>query len=578
MMHWKKFLFATILVAATMAHFMGMGMGMELDANLITEEEEAHQDHLVEHQGERRTQFGRPGVVGGIANANANAARPDAETGETTTTTEEQDPDDADTTDGVAADADTDTDTSLGGGGSFGLGVGGALPGMPPGFGSANARPADDQEDSSTTSSSTSSTGTTNAPTYQPAYVPPPRPMTIPDLTNISHQIVYNNGLGPCTNDSEIFTSAIYLTHLLNGTVNTTNSTMDDLSPPQMAESASKLDVSNEEILLVGEIMVETYNELARLNCDPYFCRLFAAVADNTSKRFFFTPDSETFQDEPSVYVRMRYDVIGFCENIDELRLQGAFVFHKAMTEQLGCFFTDFSAAFQQDEIVNGTLAPTVDEKEDNIELLPELEVFRNATYNLTNSTNGTILLEFGTFGAGIDVSRRNNGRELIPRKTDGRPEAHQAHRERMWPLFVKHQERRRLQVSAEGRDIDGLDTMCPCRTEFPERRVATEVEFLDAFNDDYLANATRKYYDAPLYNGSALWTHGILDVTANSSFLHGAVDVVENNTLYTCDPNITQLDTLVIMDVDGRPEHMTYVAFAFLWMSIYALYCKIFL
>jgi len=243
--------------------------------------------------------------------------------------------------------------------------------------------------------------------------------MTIPDLTNISHQIVYNNGLGPCTNDSEIFTSAIYLTHLLNGTVNTTNSTMDDLSPPQMAESASKLDVSNEEILLVGDIMVETYNELARLNCDPYFCRLFAAVADNTSKRFFFTPDSETFQDEPSVYVRMRYDVIGFCENIDELRLQGAFVFHKAMTEQLGCFFTDFSAAFQQDEIVNGTLAPTVDEKEDNIELLPELEVFRNATYNLTNSTNGTILLEFGTFGAGIDVSRRNNGRELIPRKTD---------------------------------------------------------------------------------------------------------------------------------------------------------------
>ena len=196
-------------------------------------------------------------------------------------------------------------------------------------------------------------------------------------MDNYTVDLIYNTSVGPCTNNSQLFQSSIFLTHMLNGTVNTSL----DLTPLQMAESASKLEILDQEILTMGEIIVGTYNTMAEELCDPYYCRLYAAIADNSTKRFFFTPDNEATAENPSVFIRIRYDVLGFCENLDALRMQGAFIFHKAVTRQVTCFMEDFTNAFQQVENVDGTFSPPIIEE--------EVQPFRNTnlTFNDTNFT-----------------------------------------------------------------------------------------------------------------------------------------------------------------------------------------------
>ena len=52
----------------------------------------------------------------------------------------------------------------------------------------------------------------------------------------------------------------------------------------------------------------------------------------------YFTPDNETAQEHPAVWIHLRYDLVGFCGNLQDLKLQGTFVFHQVTTGSLGCF------------------------------------------------------------------------------------------------------------------------------------------------------------------------------------------------------------------------------------------------
>ncbi|CAB9508831.1 Rhs element vgr protein [Seminavis robusta] len=398
-----------------------------------------------------------------------------------------------------------------------GLGGIGGIGGIGGGIGGGNSRP----------------TVPSPAPTRRPVHV----------ASNYSNpspvDLVYNASIGPCTNQSELFQASVFLTHELNGTVNRSRVN----TPPLIAESASHLDIDNSEILLMSELIVTTYNNLSEQLCDPYYCRLYAAMADNSSKRFFFTPDNEATANHPSVFVRVRYDLLGFCENLDALRLQGAFVFHKAITRTVGCFFSDFTAAFQQTENVSGTIAPTQLE-----EINDMVSVTRgNITFNLTN---GTL-----TFGNRPIVSK-NGGRGL--RRNDGVAKGRQFHRQRILTMGFEQEARglRTLDLGATA-DINGLNTRCPCKTPFPERRAPTEIEFLDALTEAYLENQTARF-DPYQRNHTRFAQLGLVDATPNRTLLGPPIDIVENSTLYTCDPNRTEFDTLIIVDIEGRPEMMT--------------------
>ena len=219
-----------------------------------------------------------------------------------------------------------------------------AVPGVPGGIGlgsTNNVRP--DETDAPAE----------NPPTKSPVTDrPTPKPTTQQDQDDVqtsflgsSWNLTSTAAVQPCTPDSQVFQTSIYMTHKLNGTLNGTvnasgfnDDLMDYPTPPEIAEAASKLDLPMEDIVLMQELILETYNNMSAEYCDPYFCRLWSVSADNSTKRVFFTPDNETTQENPAVLIRLKYDLIGFCENLPELRLQGAFVFHQAATRSLGCF------------------------------------------------------------------------------------------------------------------------------------------------------------------------------------------------------------------------------------------------
>jgi hypothetical protein len=402
---------------------------------------------------------------------------------------------------------------------------------------------------------------TTVAPSTDATLRPTNRPTQLWGLDNFTETITYNSSVTPCTAKTELFQSTIFMVHMLNGTIDEDM----DLTPQQMAESASKLDMLNGEIHLMQEVIVETYNNMSQELCDPYHCRLFAAMADNTSKRFFFTPDSEYFAKHPTVYVRVRYDVLGWCEKLDDLALQGAFVFHNAITRSTGCILSDSTQALQVTEEVDSTLAPSTDE---------------DPPFNFTNFT-----LNASVPNATLFRYLQEEQPSSFLRRTDGRREARRLHRHHILAMGMKAHARK-LQSGEVDDDINGLNTNCPCTTEFPERRAPTEVEFLDAVNEEFFHRLGSLSTNAPTSGPVTMAPTSItgistdvskrererqlqairattfatlgFDVAPKAISIVEGIDIVENATLQTCDDNVTEWNTLIIMDIDGNPEIMS--------------------
>ena len=83
-------------------------------------------------------------------------------------------------------------------------------------------------------------------------------------------------------NVSQVFQTSIYLTHKLNETV---NSSMH-LTPPEIVKVASKLDLPTEDILLIQELVLTTYNNTSVEFYNPYYCQLWSVLADNSTKQY----------------------------------------------------------------------------------------------------------------------------------------------------------------------------------------------------------------------------------------------------------------------------------------------------
>lgn len=156
-------------------------------------------------------------------------------------------------------------------------------------------------------------------------------------------------------------------------------------------------------------------------------------------------------------------------------------------------------------------------------------------------------------------------------RKQDGRREARRQTRLRLHAMQHEYRNRQRgLQENAasnnSGQNLDGTnfdDSSCPCLAEFPALRAPTEIEFLDRLNQVYSGQVWKDF--DPSQPRFARASEGLgytlptdTNVVPNNTVFHDAIDVAENSTLFTCHGNVSQLETLVIIDVDGVPENMS--------------------
>ena len=251
----------------------------------------------------------------------------------------------------------------------------------------------------------------------------------------------------PCTNTSELVQTSFFLTHVLAGT------------------NASLL---NAEILLMEELIVETYNALSSDFCDPFHCRLFSAIADHSTKSFFLVPDSE----EDAPHVRVRYDVVGFCDDLARLQIQGAYFFHKGMmSKTTECILSTSTSAAVPD---------AVDWPKD------------------------------------LDNNKKHVA-ATFSRKTDGVARARRYYRQRL--LALKSTRKTVPSLSSNDKEskttsyykTNSNSSSCPCSSEYPENRAPTEVEFVQALNEGFIIKAAEQE--------TALG--GTLDVVENTTLLH---------------------------------------------------------
>ncbi|CAB9522589.1 expressed unknown protein [Seminavis robusta] len=264
------------------------------------------------------------------------------------------------------------------------------------------------------------------------------------------------------------------------------------------------------EIMLMEELIVQTYNNLSKDYCDPMQCRLFSAIADHDSKSFFvetyakepadnskavpdaFEEDANNFSKEnknnknKNVNVRIRYDLIGFCDKPATMQLHGAIFFHQDISKTTACVLESANPSALMSQEPNNM--------EDDISADPDTSDYRKRD--------------------GVVRARHNYRHHIL--------------------MIHREQQQKRTTYQDQGFDRDTTiaeshPSSCSCVNDFPERRAPTEIEFVRALNE-IITNASNK--------------PGLVEQTSGY-----VTDVVEDSTLHTCSRDVGYLETVIFID-----------------------------